>query len=74
MSKKQKLELTWIGKENRPQLESPILVGDPWISYHALHCMIEKKFFNNQMIFGGNLLAPKAVGANSFAQKHYVIC
>lgn len=28
---KKKLELIWIDKENRPQMESPILVGDPWI-------------------------------------------
>ena len=29
MSKKQKLELTWIGKENRPKLEPRILLEDP---------------------------------------------
>jgi hypothetical protein len=27
--KKQKLELTWIGKENRPKLEPRILLEDP---------------------------------------------
>jgi adenine-specific DNA-methyltransferase len=30
-----RLELTWIGKENRPQLEPRILVEDPEKSYHA---------------------------------------
>ena len=35
MSKKQKLELTWIGKENRPRLEPRILLEDPAKSYHA---------------------------------------
>jgi len=36
MSKrKTKLELTWIGKENRPRLEPRILVEDPEMSYHA---------------------------------------
>lgn len=35
MSKKQKLELTWIGKENRPRLEPRILLEDPERSYHA---------------------------------------
>ena len=35
MSKKQKLELTWIGKENRPKLEPRILLEDPAKSYHA---------------------------------------
>ncbi len=32
---KQKLELTWIGKENRPKLEPRILIEDPAKSYHA---------------------------------------
>ena len=35
MTKKQKLELTWIGKENRPRLEPRILLEDPEKSYHA---------------------------------------
>ena len=35
--KKQKLELTWIGKENRPKLEPRILLEDPAKSYHAKH-------------------------------------
>ncbi len=35
MTKKQKLELTWIGKENRPKLEPRILVEDPEKSCHA---------------------------------------
>ncbi len=30
-----KLELTWIGKENRPRLEPRILIKDPEKSYHA---------------------------------------
>ena len=32
---KTKLELTWIGKENRPRLEPRILIEDPEKSYHA---------------------------------------
>ena len=35
MNKHPKLELTWIGKETRPQLEPRILVEDPGKSYHA---------------------------------------
>ena len=35
MSKQPKLELTWIGKENRPRLEPRILLEDPNRSYHA---------------------------------------
>ena len=34
---KQKLELTCIGKENRPKLEPRILLEDPAKSYHAKH-------------------------------------
>lgn len=35
MIRKQKLELTWIGKENRPRLEPRILIEEPDKSYHA---------------------------------------
>jgi len=35
MSRKTKLELTWIGKENRPKLEPRILLEDAEKSYHA---------------------------------------
>lgn len=34
---KQKLELTWIGKDVRPKLEPRILLVDPSKSYHAKH-------------------------------------
>ncbi len=60
-SKKQKLELTWIGKENRPQLEPRILVEDPEKSYHAPHRVGENDLFDNKLIFGDNLLALKAL-------------
>ena len=36
-SNKQKLELTWIGKENRPRLEPRVLLEDAEKSYHAAH-------------------------------------
>ncbi|WP_210185446.1 hypothetical protein [Devosia enhydra] len=35
MSKKPKLELSWIGKEERPRLEPRILIEDPVLSHHA---------------------------------------
>lgn len=35
MSKKTKLELAWIGKDERPKLEPRILIEDPAKSYHA---------------------------------------
>ncbi|OGR04356.1 MAG: DNA methylase N-4, partial [Deltaproteobacteria bacterium RIFOXYD12_FULL_50_9] len=61
MTKKQKLELTWIGKEERPRLEPRILLEDPELSYHAAHRVTENDIFDNRLIFGDNLLALKAL-------------
>lgn len=58
---KQKLELTWIGKDKRPKLEPRILVEDPDKSYHAAHRVTEHDQFDNRLIFGDNLLALKAL-------------
>lgn len=58
---KQKLELTWIGKEKRPKLEPRILLEDPGKSYHAKHRVTESDIFDNRLIFGDNLLALKAL-------------
>jgi adenine-specific DNA-methyltransferase len=60
---KKKLELTWIGKENRPKLEPRILLEDPAKSYHAKHRVTDKDLFDNRLIFGDNLLALKALTA-----------
>ncbi len=60
-NKKAKLELTWIGKENRPKLEPRILIEDPAKSYHARHRISENDIFDNRLIFGDNLLALKAL-------------
>ena len=61
MNKKQKLELTWIGKEERPRLEPRILLEDQALSYHAGHRVTEADQFDNRLIFGDNLLALKAL-------------
>jgi len=61
MSKKQKLELTWIGKENRPKLDPRILLEDTAKSYHAKHRVASGDLFDNRLIFGDNLLALKAL-------------
>ncbi|WHZ11856.1 MAG: Type III restriction-modification system methylation subunit [Burkholderiaceae bacterium] len=58
---KQKLELTWIGKEKRPKLEPRILLEDPKKSYHAKQRVTENDIFDNRLIFGDNLLALKAL-------------
>lgn len=51
MINRNKLELTWIGKENRPRLEPRILLEEPERSYHAPHRVAEND------LFGDNLLA-----------------
>lgn len=61
MSKKQRLELTWIGKDERPRLEPRILLEDADKSYHAAQRVSENDVFDNQLIFGDNLLALKAL-------------
>lgn len=59
--KKQKLELTWIGKENRPKLEPRILLEDPEKSYHAKYRVSKNDLYDNRLIFGDNLLALKSL-------------
>jgi adenine-specific DNA-methyltransferase len=61
MQNKQRLELTWIGKENRPRLEPRILLEDPEKSYHAKQRVTDNDIFDNRLIFGDNLLALKAL-------------
>ena len=58
---KQKLELTWIGKEKRPKLEPRILLEGPEKSYHAKHRVSDDDIFDNRLIFGDNLLALRAL-------------
>lgn len=58
---RQKLELTWIGKDARPKLEPRILLEDPNKSYHAKHRVSEADSFDNRLIFGDNLLALKSL-------------
>lgn len=61
MSNKQKLELTWIGKYDQPNLEPRILIEDQSKSYGD-------KRSENMLIHGDNLLALKALEQN-FANK-----
>lgn len=73
MPRRQKLELTWIGKENRPRLEPRILLEDPEHSYHAEHRVTENDHFDNVLIHGDNLLALKALEAD-YAGKVKCVC
>lgn len=58
--KRTKLELTWIGKDERPRLEPRILIEDPSLSHHASERR-EGDIFDNMLIHGDNLLALKAL-------------
>lgn len=61
MSKKTKLELTWIGKDEEPRLEPRILIEDDQLSYHCNVRHGNNDIFDNKLIFGDNLLALKAL-------------
>ena len=61
--KKQKLELTEIGKEHRPKLEPRILIEDPTQSHHANQRATDNGPFDNRLLFGDNRLALKALAA-----------
>lgn len=61
MTNRQKLELTWIGKDKRPKLEPRILLEEPERSYHAAQRVGDDDLFDNRLIFGDNLLALKAL-------------
>lgn len=71
---KQKLELTWIGKDQRPRLEPRILLEEPELSYQAearaaqgvtgdlfVDTETTPSFKDNLLIQGDNLLALKAL-------------
>jgi len=59
VSRKTKLELTWVGKENRPRLEPRVLIEEPGLS-HAAGVGI----MDNLLVQGDNLLALKALEAD----------
>lgn len=54
MNKKQKLELTWVGKDNRIKLEPRVLVENPEKSYGDPKS-------ENMLLYGDNLLSLKAL-------------
>lgn len=60
-NRKQRLELMWIGKDDRPRLEPRILQEDADKSYHAKTRVTDDDVFDNILIQGDNLLALKAL-------------
>jgi adenine-specific DNA-methyltransferase len=71
--RKKRLELTWIGKEERPRLEPRILLEDADLSYHASKHVSDSDIFDNRLIHGDNLLALKAL-EQEFAGRVKCIC
>jgi adenine-specific DNA-methyltransferase len=57
--RKKRLELTWIGKEERPRLEPRILLEDQALSYAKR--VTQHDIFDSRLIHGDNLLALKAL-------------
>ncbi len=56
-----KLELTWVGKDERPRLEPRVLIEEPSLSHRAAAGVGESPIYDNRLIFGDNLLALKAL-------------
>ncbi|MGH7813990.1 MAG: hypothetical protein ACREQI_08315 [Candidatus Binataceae bacterium] len=54
----QRLELTWIGKENRPKLEPRILLEDAEKSYHAQHRITGRDL----SVLAGSGASPSCIG------------
>jgi adenine-specific DNA-methyltransferase len=61
MSKKTKLQLTWIGREHRSRLEPRILLEEADKAYHAAHRVTDRDLFDNRIIHDDNLLAINAL-------------
>jgi len=59
--RKQRLELTWIGKEERPRLEPRILLEDQELSYQSRKSPRSGARSDHLLIQGDNLLALKAL-------------
>lgn len=68
MTRKAKLELTWIGKDLRPQPEPRVLLPDEAKSHHATARLSKQDLFENRLVFGDNLLALRAL-EHDFAGK-----
>ena len=61
MSKKTKLELTWIGKEHRPRLEPRILLEEADKPHHAAHWVTDRDLFDNCLTLEDKLASQKQI-------------
>lgn len=51
MNRNPRLELNWIGKENRPKLEPRILLEEPEKSHHTKHRVTDGDILDNRLIY-----------------------
>lgn len=75
MIHKTKIELTWIGKKDRPvcvrtrtgrpKLEPLIQLENPEKSYHAAHCVAEYDVFDTGLIVWDNESHPRGQATSS---------
>jgi adenine-specific DNA-methyltransferase len=56
-----KLQLDWIGKQDRAKLEPRVLLENASLSYHGITASGRESHFDNRLIFGDNLLALKSL-------------
>src|SRR5580698_6189150 len=61
MTTRTKVELTWIGKDQRRRLEPRILLEDPSLSYRPARRRGDGEVDGNVLIQGDNLLALEAL-------------
>lgn len=68
-----KLELTWIGKNETVPIETRILIEDKQKSYFGLsNNLFEEPIYDNLLIHGDNLLALKALENKYFGAVNYI--
>jgi adenine-specific DNA-methyltransferase len=61
MTTRTKVELTWIGKDQRPRLDPRVLLEDPALSYRPARRRDDGEVDGDVLIQGDNLLALKAL-------------
>jgi adenine-specific DNA-methyltransferase len=75
MTIKQKLDLAWIGKDKRPQLEPRILLEDAAKSYHVTQRMSVRGTFDYCRILRDNLMnEPQNLPCPPVAAGSFLIC
>ena len=61
MKNKQTIELTWVGKGNRPLISPHILMEEPHLSYRVQRRSVADEYYDNRLIQGDNRPALEAL-------------